>query len=361
MNRSFETQDCSMDERDLKEQEYFESTRWGGLDASQLGVSTLRDRLSQILLQHIRRSLPDVIRSIEARHSQCKIEIEKLGPPRDSIQKQKEYLGKISNNFSTLVRQSLGGDYLGKFFSGDERTSAPRRLRTVVQILNKEFADRMYDAGHRWEQEDGSQYSSFMAVSPLTGSAYRPPQVLTREEFLSVVQALMRQNQGPELVGDFNPRLVGVLFHQQSDNWHAIAQDHVESVLLAVNHHLTLTADHVANQETSRALQDHLIEDEMDKRRRMLLAKLEELVRPHQESHPITYSRKYAATLQSYQDQAISTHIEMAQVDSPSDTISQQELLINNSASQLLDSMEAYYEVGGYYSHPLLRVPATLK
>jgi len=344
-NRGYESRECTMDERDQQESEFFESSPWGrALEPTQLGVGALRNRLSELLLDQIRSALPEVVTNIRKKLNESEKSIEVLGPPRDTSPEKKKYLVNISRDFQRIVQQSLVGDYLDDFFySSDLPQEATRRLRAALQNLNESFAKKMYDRGHKWE------IRSVDSKCLLQPDSKHAPKIVSQDKYISLIKDMMDQNRGTELSGTFNPRLIGALFRQQSEKWSTIAEDHLESVLAVAKEHLTLTATHVAHKQTARNLQRGLINVEMEKKRKMLFGKLQELTKAYQRCHPITYSNHYSETLHRTREK------QLLQGDPRIDLTNGQDLGILEPATEILGFMNAYYAVSYFVmSNPLL-------
>lgn len=64
-NRDFNTRNVTSTERDRIEEEFFSQGVWKTLPRSILGVAKLRERLSKVLLDHIKSELPALIREIQ--------------------------------------------------------------------------------------------------------------------------------------------------------------------------------------------------------------------------------------------------------------------------------------------------------
>jgi hypothetical protein len=84
----------TLPQRDLEEQEFFSQGMLEDLPRSLVGISTLRTRLSKLLLSQIATELPSLINDIEDRIHHCKSRLQKLGKPRATIDEQKSYLLK---------------------------------------------------------------------------------------------------------------------------------------------------------------------------------------------------------------------------------------------------------------------------
>jgi len=156
-------------------------------------------------------------------------------------------------------------------------------------------------------------------VAPLSNNTSVSPEVVLRSEYIQHIKSLSRKNRGMELIGSPNLRLVRDLFLDQSRPWRALATEHLENVLQVVIAHLSTVSDNVAPPETAAALRREIIYDAMDSRHKRVMEKLEELLKPHEKGHPITYDLSYVensrklvkadvkARLEKYQHQNVQT------------------------------------------------------
>lgn len=82
-NRSYETRNATSAERDEDEKEFFRTSAWATLDPSQVGVESLRARLSTVLKDQILRQLPDLSQEVESEITRCHRTLKQLGGPWD--------------------------------------------------------------------------------------------------------------------------------------------------------------------------------------------------------------------------------------------------------------------------------------
>jgi hypothetical protein len=54
--------------------------------------------------------------------------------------------------------------------------------------------------------------------------------VKTRVEAVIWVKQILDRSRGNELVGVFNPQLIGKLFREQTENWGAISKPHINRI-----------------------------------------------------------------------------------------------------------------------------------
>ncbi|KAF2629190.1 hypothetical protein BU25DRAFT_420083 [Macroventuria anomochaeta] len=81
-NRDYTTRYSSLQERNRAEQLFFSSSAWRSLSSTQVGVASLKSRLSKILKDQILEQLPDVLSQIQDGICDCKKMLEVLGAPR---------------------------------------------------------------------------------------------------------------------------------------------------------------------------------------------------------------------------------------------------------------------------------------
>ncbi|CZT52877.1 hypothetical protein WAI453_006455 [Rhynchosporium graminicola] len=166
-NRDFHAKDVTTTKRDQIEEEFFAQGVWKALPRGILGVAQLRDRLSRVLLVHIKSELPDLSREIQDILNESRQALATLGDRRGTAEHQRLYLLKHSQRFTTICKASCDGIYEDSFF-GDlaSGTSRARRFRAVVQNLNLVFAEKVrLDGQHITLRGDGLEGKSDEAIS----------------------------------------------------------------------------------------------------------------------------------------------------------------------------------------------------
>jgi GTPase SAR1 family protein len=369
-NMDSETGEWSLADRDVKEEEFFSQGIWNELSRSLLGVGKLRDRLSKVLLGQIAAELPSLIDEIEIKSNACRNRLDKLGEPRATLAEQRLYLLHISQSFQSLVKAAVDGTYNDPFFENAKtEVGYQKRIRAVVQNLSLGFTEKMTRQGHYHEITDSKSTSR-------VGRGVLP---ITRDEFLDQVKDLMQRTRGRELPGTFNPMIVADLFLEQSTPWEAITQSHIDKVWKAVTEFLSLTATHIADAATSKALFQKIFEPALNQLLETLNAKTSELLTPHQKSHPITYNRYFTETYQKVRNErkrneyskVIKDFFGVSTLESSFYINQQKDLrqLLDNlvqrtepdmnrfACSEALDCMEAYYKVAYLSFIPSLLSP----
>jgi len=170
--------------------------------------------------------------------------------------------------------------YVHEFFGvAMTPTGFRKRLRAVVQDILLNFAEDMCREGHSQEitEDDSPQKKTSVPEH---------------------VRELMKRSRGCELPGTFNPLIVGDLFYQQSRPWRRLLERYSERILDTTKHTLQLILLHTADETTSGGLSREVIDPAMEKYTAQLERKVEEIIRPHQQGHPITYNHYFTETIQ---------------------------------------------------------------
>jgi GTP-binding protein EngB required for normal cell division len=359
-NRDYASRDSSTQDRNNVEAQFFASGVWRSFSRSQVGVDSLKPRLSNILKDHILDQLPDVLTQIQDGIQQCTSILDSLGASRDTPQEQRQYLGHASQSFSTLISAAINGQYSDPFF-GQASTSAgyQRRLRAVLQNTLTDFAKLMRQKGHTY---------TILDVESVDGGTEVSPREISRSDYIAKVKSLLERSRGRELPGTFDPLIIGELFQEQSQSWKMLANQYVEIVLHAINAVVREILSHVCDQITVARVWKRIISVGLDDMAVQLRNKVRELLRPHDAGHPITYNHYLTENVQKAQtgrqvreikksvDQVLATkHADSAgnmwvNVNILNELVrtlaSKTEADMNNYASSTAtDFMEAYYKV----------------
>ena len=288
-NRDFDTKHWGRDERDSQEQDFFLKGVWQTLPLDVLGVGTLRPRLSSVLKDQIVSELPNLIRDVEGGIAECQRTLRRLGEARGTVSEQRLYLVRVSQTFSSLLTSATYGTYSQEFF-GDPRTESGynKRLRAVTQGMLLKFTEAMRVEGHFQhivEEEDATD-----------GNTH--PRRIVRSDFIGEVAELMRRTRGRELPGTFNPMIIGELFYYQSQPWRHLVQKYSDDLVAAARMTVELTLTQAADGTTAERLLREIVNPALENCIERLRVKTEEIMRPHQQGHPITYNHYFIETIQ---------------------------------------------------------------
>lgn len=295
-NRNYEERNEPAEVRNATETAFFMTGIWASLPRDMVGISSLRIRLSKVLLDHIKAELPALVEDIEHNLEDCKDRLAKLGIKRATLHEQRLFLLQIGQDFQALARAAIDGGYDNAFF-GDSRSDLgySKRLRAVIQNLNLDFAKEMRVHGHhRRIVEEGTEF----AENNIGKGA-----VITRTDFEAEILDLLKSSRGRELPGMFNPLIVGEIFHQQAKPWEQIARIHVLQTWEAVECFLGLALGNLTNHRTLDRLLVEVINPLMKQWLKQVNKKLDDILLPYSHDHPVTYNHYFTEIIQATRQQ----------------------------------------------------------
>ncbi|KAH8686006.1 dynamin family protein-like protein [Tricladium varicosporioides] len=316
-NRHFNERNATLQERNSLEETFFRSSNWKALPKESVGIDALRYRLSSLLFDHVKRELPNLRDELELRLSSTKAELEQLGDCRSGAAECKTYLTKLSLKYHETCKAAVDGHYEGVYFrqNVDEEfaltsPSTLCRIRAVVQKLNASFSETMRTKGHKYQiniAEDTGSASDLDDPMTLATSSY--PKKLNKREALGWVRKALLRNRGKELVGNFNPLLIGELFWEQSEKWHKFALAHLDQVSQVCAKFLRKLLQDECREDVERRIWNSRIQEELKARyqaaREELALLLEDLC-----SYPINYNHYYTDTITAARQKRMTAALE---------------------------------------------------
>ena len=353
-NRDYSSRNSTSQERDNTEAQFFSSGVWRSLHASQVGIHSLKPRLSKILKDHILAQLPDVVAQIQDGIRDCNERLDVLGASRATAQEQRRYLLHVSQSFTSLVKAAIDGLYSDPFF-GDASTTEGyhKRLRAVLQNQLTDFAEDMRTDGHKHIIVD-------------EGVAITGSRQVSRSDYITKVKKLLERSRGRELPGTFDPLIIGQLFQEQREPWPQLIDNYMNEIVGAVHSIVRTVLRHICDQSTIQGLLKHFIHDRLKTLTTELRHKVYEILKPHITGHPITYNHYLTESVQKAQGKRRMREIKQSLSEVLGDDytgrgdvtlnfnvnillhtlVNKTEADMNNYASSTAtDFMEAYYKV----------------
>lgn len=255
-NRKFEETSCSIEQRNHSEQSFFSTSRFSTLPKENVGIDALRVRLSYLLFEHVKNELPRLQKELESALQAAQAELKTLGTSRATAAECRTFLTQLNMECYEICRAAVDGNYehrhfilvsdAAQSFSASTTATVPfRRLRACVQINNSNFSEALEAKGHKFEiGSQGSYYSSKSSN----------PRALSRNEAMVWVGWKLKRARGTELIGNFNPQVIGELFWEQSEPWEQMARAHVEKINKGCEMFLTDLVGSMTTQELQRRI-----------------------------------------------------------------------------------------------------------
>lgn len=349
--------DISHEDRDKNEMDFFQGETWRSLGSASKGIAELRSRLSSVLFEHVKQSLPEVIKGIEDNLHKRRQRLIALGEARSSAGQHRSYLGAISSRFERLARDAVRGLYNDDAFFGDDAGSngqddgiSPRKLRAQIRLLNRAFALVMSEKGlaRVIEMPNGSTLPESYGTSrgrsasedivQFVMTSYNDleePGTITWKELNEEIKHDAISDQGTELPGSMNPSLAFKQFKKQVLPWQEIAARHVELVMESVREFIRELLDHVVVDETTQqAILAECVDPFLEDKERLLDAKLEELLSHYKGDYACQVDDTFLDRLSAWVRKRTAGAMELKTAD-----------VSEFNTEGVIDSMLTYYEV----------------
>lgn len=312
-NRTFEEKDLDLAGRNIAEATYFRTSNFKVLPEHCLGVNTLRNRLSVLLFEHVKQELPKLRSDLEEALLDAKTQLQLMGSNRTTAGDCKAYLVQLSLDFYEVCKAAVDGHYEGDYFTSDgdpafslTSQATIRRIRAVVQYMNTGFSDKMRVNGHKYQINMSQSSSRPLPDTVLNGLGWLPESVspikMDRKNALSWVRLVLVRTRGRELVGNFNPLLVGELFWEQCANWRRLAVEYVDQVADVCRRFLEILLHDKCPKDVASRLHTSIVLDALKARHHDAMEELERLIEDTK-SYPINYNHYYTDTVQQRREE----------------------------------------------------------
>ena len=309
-NRDFDTRHTTNAERDEAEKEFFSKGIWASLPKVQVGIASLRTRLSRVLRNQIIAELPGLIADVEEGITDCNSRLELLGVPRGTIKDQRSYLHRVGEEFSALVNNAVNGSYADDFF-GDPTTADgyEKRLRAVVQNLLEQYAEEMRLKGEKWSVIEEETEVVKARREKRDKKVIKVPQPILRSAYLENVSEMIKRGRGRELRGTYRPEIIGDLFKDQCSPWKRLTTSSADEIFAAARSALTMALDACSDQTTNEGILRFVINPAFEKIQEDFDEKVVDLLRQHSHGHPITFNHYFTDNIQKLRNEHKSKHI----------------------------------------------------
>ncbi|KAG8163019.1 hypothetical protein KVR01_007497 [Diaporthe batatas] len=345
--------------RDTVEEQFFSSQAWGSIPGANRGVGALRAKLSRILHDHIRKSLPAVLQDIQDKLSHTELELDRLGQPRNTPEAKRAYLIDIASHFQRLVQDGIRGHYTDPFFGGFN--GSHRKLRSNLRNFNRAIRHILITFGST-QKVTGGPYDVSLQPSPpgylgeflevyTDNPSLHEPETITWRKLSSKLERRAASHQGTELPGEVNKEIVIQLFQKQARPWKNIAALHNEEILKLARMFVNEAFEHIVGSSnpnsTIDAILDSIVLNFFVEKEQQLSTKLEEIFRPYYEG--------YARPLDTDFQEALATRATERAADSSESANAVSEALVGAAilsrshnefgTDRMIHSMQTFYDM----------------
>lgn len=242
-NRKFEEKDLSIEDRNISEEHFFGTSNFQMLPDENVGINSLRVKLSKLLFEHVKNELPRLQNDLEAALKSAQKDLELFGEPRSTVAECRSFLGGMSLTFYELCMAGVNGHYEHDWFKAykpidvTEDGIPKQRIRAIVQGKNRSFEEDIRKTGHKYHLDFK------VAVEPKPSGR---PKVFTEAQALDWVKNTLHRSRGTELLGNFNSNVIAELFWEQSEDWGGMSRRHIKIVSEQCEGFVSALMDYIA-------------------------------------------------------------------------------------------------------------------
>ncbi|KAI0970580.1 P-loop containing nucleoside triphosphate hydrolase protein [Xylaria arbuscula] len=301
-NRPEGREQMSTADRNAEEESFFTMGAWSSIPSDSRGIAPLQRKLSKMLLQHIQKTLPSLVKEIETSLSVRQRALESLGRPREKTEDLRAYLLEIAEKFQRLARDSVEGRYSNEFFGGLYNDT--RKLRALIRRLNSAFFvtlvtkgvdrkiqwndDRLQyqEEGIKW-MRDGKDTPEYLESYLDRFSQFVEPPSVSAVDLYEELERLAAANQGTEYPGLPIGDLGFQLFRMQVQPWSGIADFYLDEVLSSARDFVEELIAHIigVDVQTTKAIFANYVEVFFETKHKLLKDKLHEILKPYAEAY----------------------------------------------------------------------------
>lgn len=263
-NRSQSDLSITFDERNTKEIAFFTLDPWKSIPKERAGITALKYRLNNLLVDVTRRNFQGVAVDIRRRIGKLEQQLENIGPVRRTSHEQRNHLINVASKFREITTKAIDAYYgRDECFEMDDIF----RLATLVVKMNKDFSEIVHkqgftrafgrvqpvadtlaqeemspirtpdhDTGHSStepsiSEAESPEYPELQGIMAQTEAVPEP----AKDSIMEWVTYRYNRSKGFE-IGTTNPSLMPSLFAEQSRAWGYYAQNHVMKVIRKIHH-----------------------------------------------------------------------------------------------------------------------------
>jgi len=310
-----------LEQRDLKEDQFFLKPHWQNVPHRQRGIKALRATLKDMLWTRTRDELPGLISEVQEKIAVVEARLAAAGRSRATDMARRQYLCDIARTFEGLTREASRGTYLnepckelhkvgdacraceGFFLPFDDNRpeSQDKRLRANVRSLSKSFALAMREFGKTEAINDSGSTTADMSnetqvptqqderalAFPAKDIIHKyytdsKPKHIDRKAHEEWLATGIERWRGGEPQGEASEAVYSGLFEYQSAKWAKISKQNLRAVWEAVEKFINLALVSACIDEGMlQALRKHLIKPRLDQLEKASYRTMSDLLNCH--------------------------------------------------------------------------------
>jgi Dynamin central region/Dynamin family len=343
-NRGQAELDTASSERSAVESNFFNQMPWSTLDKDRVGVSALKERLQELLVEITRREFPKLKSQIDQQLAACKGKLAALGPDRTSPEQQRRYLQEMAIEYQKLTDYAVDAYYYrNPVFEEIPALRLPTLIVERNDAYTKEISRRGHTIDFRLSEEtaatpesDVSGGSDEEITEDPTDASYILPTwdgddecselcnlfpvdfVIPHTQAGNVLKWIegeyrKARGRGLESIG---PAVIPTLWQQQSKNWEAITLHYFRDVITYVHKFICKLLCHVCSNDRTRDSLFSMLIDPLLERYHNAIDHVKFVIKVERFGIPLTQNHYFSDNLQKFRMDRVKKALESAaQVD----------------------------------------------
>ncbi|KAK2037388.1 interferon-induced GTP-binding protein mx2 [Colletotrichum somersetense] len=316
---------------------------WNTLPEDRVGISSLRERLEELLGEITDRAFPELRGETRQKLANAEKKLKDLGVPRQTEREQQQYLVGIASSFQTLVRAALNADYSAhpafdrialrlitavvntteQFNTDFEKYARKYLFESETQVETEVLVEGVDgpipvpsspvyheeedndESEHEDEGNDGRILQLDTFDIPIPGAFPDLDSVITTDWSIDLpeqgimewIAAVHRHSRGLDL-GSLGHSVLQSVFREQSAKWEKIAKQYLSKIILLVHRFILaaleiVCADTQVLQNVSSAILDDLrVKYEGSIDQMTLLVNVERQLKPYTLNHYFNHNQQ---------------------------------------------------------------------
>ena len=222
--------------RHAKEHEFFKQAPWSSLPKDRVGIAALRTYLAQLLYDHIQNEFPQLVQEIRMMTEECRGELDALGPARETLVQQRQFLISVATQYQSETTAALKGSDNPRYGPKDTR-----KIMALIHAANDRLVNKIHLRGHKykWRSTDedastkGEQHKDDLGDYDMGDDGEDDATTGTNDEHKDIyswIRYTYRNSRGLELPGTINPAVLENLFREQAEPWQALTGEYLDTV-----------------------------------------------------------------------------------------------------------------------------------
>lgn len=250
--------------------------------------------------------------------SNCREQLEALGPSRETKEQQQKYLLGLATKFQDITSLALNARYAG---DGIFEKVEGLKVATSIVTRNEEFSNAVWKKGHtvNFNQKQSErplsistdEVTSYGSATSETDSSNRymddiedlmhksPELTQSDEEIIPWLKNFYTNSRGFEL-GRLDTTLIAYIWKKQSVNWDDLALEYISNVIAIVHCFIRRLLDKICPDERILKELASVLLEELMTRYQNAIDQVKFIIRVERAGTPLTFNHYFNENLEKW-------------------------------------------------------------